>query len=115
MARRTLGSLAVVLLILASAACSRELKPDRKGVWAASSGVLVELQPAGLDTEWTDEGFAIPYFSGDPPKVKQGDFYFILYGDYQITDTQETLRRGKVCAHLRYLGLATERHHSLVN
>ena len=94
MARRTLGSLAVVLLILASAACSRELKPDRKGVWAASSGVLVELQPAGLDTEWTDEGFAIPYFSGDPPKVKQGDFYFILYGDYQVTDLK-AFRQGR--------------------
>ena len=86
MARKITVSLAVALVILISSSCSQQLKPDRKGVWAASGGVLIELQPAAVDTEWTEEGFAIPYFSGDPPKVKQGDFYFILYGKYQVTD-----------------------------
>jgi hypothetical protein len=86
MARKTLGLLAVVVLALVSASCSRELKPDRKGVWAVSHGVLVELKQVAVDTEWTEEGFAIPYFSGDSPTVKEGDFYFILYGEYQVTD-----------------------------
>ena len=86
MARKIIGLLVVTFVVLISSSCSSELKPDRKGVWAASGGVLTELQPAGMDTEWTSEGFAIPYFSGDPPKVKQGDFYFILYGSYQVTD-----------------------------
>ena len=94
MARKTLGLLAVTLVILGSVSCSGELKPDRKGVWAASSGVLIELQPAGMDTEWTDEGFAIPYFSGNSPEVKQGDFYFILYGSYQVTDLK-AFRQGR--------------------
>jgi hypothetical protein len=94
MPRKPLGLLVVTFLALVAVSCSQELKPDRKGVWAASHGVLIELQPAGIDTEWTDEGFAIPYFSGDSPKVKHGDFYFILYGNYQVTDIK-AFRQGR--------------------
>jgi len=94
MARKFLGVFAVAALILTTWSCSRELKPDRKGVWAASAGKLIELQPAAIDTEWTDEGFAIPYFHGDSPKVKEGDFYFILYGSYQVTDLK-AFRQGR--------------------
>ena len=94
MARKTTVLLAVAASVLILSSCSGELKPDRKGVWAASSGVLIELQPAAIDIEWTEEGFAIPYFSGDPPKVKHGDFYFILYGKYQVTDLK-AFKQGK--------------------
>jgi hypothetical protein len=86
MPRNLSSTVLVVLLALVAASCSKEIKPDRKGVWAVSKGVLVELKAVEVDTEWTDEGFAIPYFSGDSPKVREGDFYFILYGEYQVTD-----------------------------
>ena len=93
MPRGVVALLGAACVVLFSSSCSRELKPDRKGVWAASHGVLVELQPAAVDTEFTEEGFAIPYFSGDPPKVREGDFYFILYGAYQVTDLK-AFKRG---------------------
>lgn len=86
MPRKLPGMLLAVLVALAATSCSQDIKPDRKGVWAVSHGVLVELKAVAVDTEWTDEGFAIPYFTGDSPKVKHGDFYFILYGNYQVTD-----------------------------
>jgi hypothetical protein len=94
MPRKLSSMFLAVLFALVAASCSKEIRPDRKGVWAVSKGALVEIKAVAVDTEWTDEGFAIPYFSGDSPKVREGDFYFILYGDYQVTDIK-AFRQGR--------------------
>lgn len=94
MPRKSLCLLAVVCITLIASSCSKELKPDRKGVFIASGGALTELKSVAVDTEFTDEGFAITYFNAEPPKVKQGDFYFILYGEYQVSDLKAYQQTG---------------------
>ena len=94
MPRKLPGILLAVLVALAATSCSQEIKPDRKGVWAVNHGALIELKAVAIDTEWTDEGFAIPYFTGDSPTLKEGDYYFILYGQYQVVDLK-AFKRGR--------------------
>lgn len=94
MVRKLILPIATAALAVLTTACSKELKPDHKGVFVAAGGVLHELQSAVVDNEFTEEGFAIPYFYGDPPAVKEGDFYFILYGDYQVYDLKAFERKG---------------------
>jgi hypothetical protein len=82
MAKRSLTLLAAFGVALAFASCSRELKPDKKGIWLASGGRLIPAPAAAMETEFTAEGFATDYFTAEPTlTLKTGD-YFILYGDY---------------------------------
>ena len=91
---RTLAAVAGVCLFLAS--CSKELKPEQRGVFAVTGGRLFEVQPAVLDSDFTAEGFTIPYFVGDPAvTARSSDLYFILYGDYKVLDIKAFQRRGE--------------------
>ena len=94
MARKSLHLLALVCVAALLSSCNKELKPDRKGVFIAAGGKLMELKSTAVDSEFTPEGFAITYFTVDPPKVKLGDFYFIFYGDYQVSDLKAYAQRG---------------------
>lgn len=90
---RTLAVAPFICLLVAS--CSRELKPDHQGVFAASGGRLQEIPPLGIDTEFTAEGYMISYFSGDPAvTARASDVYFILYGDYKVFDLKAYQRKG---------------------
>jgi hypothetical protein len=94
MARKSLHLLALVCVAVLFSSCNKELKPDRKGVFIAAGGKLMELKTVAVDSDFTPEGFAITYFTAEPPKVKLGDFYFILYGDYQVSDLKTYALRG---------------------
>jgi len=94
MTRRSLPTLALLCVTLLVGSCNKELKPDHKGVFIASGGKLMELTSVNMDSEFTPEGFAITFFTVQPPTVKQGDFYFILYGDYQVSDLKAYAQRG---------------------
>jgi hypothetical protein len=94
MTRKSSSLLALLCVGVLLVSCSKELKPDRKGVFIASGGKLMELKTVSIDSEFTPEGFAITYFSTEPPKVKLGDFYFILYGDYQVSDLKGYVQKG---------------------
>ncbi len=94
MARKSLHLLALVCVALLFSSCNKELKPDHKGVFIASGGTLMELKSIALDSDFTPEGFTISYFTAAPPSVKLGDFYFILYGDYQVSDLKGYAQRG---------------------
>jgi hypothetical protein len=94
MARKSLYLLALVCVGVLFSSCNKELKPDRKGVFIAAGGKLMELKSVAIDTDFTPEGFAITSFTGEPPQVKLGDFYFILYGDYRVSDLKAYLRTG---------------------
>lgn len=94
MARKSLHLLALVCVAVLFSSCNKELKPDRKGVFIAAGGKLMELKSVAVDSDFTPEGFAITYFTTEPPKVKLGDFYFILYGDYQVSDLKAYALRG---------------------
>lgn len=94
MAKRSLTLLAAFGVALALASCSRELKPDKKGVWLASGGRLIQAAAASIETEFTPEGFATDYFTGEPTlTLKSGD-YFILYGDYAPYALRAFKKRG---------------------
>lgn len=77
--------------------CSHEVKPDHKGVFLVVGDALHELKPVTLDMEFTQEGFAISSFVGDPAvTVRPGDFYFMVYGDFRPFDLKVfTTRNGK--------------------
>ena len=94
MAHKSLHLLALACIAVLLSSCSKELKPDRKGVFIAAGGKLMELKTVALDSDFTPEGFTIPFFTTEPPKVKLGDFYFILYGDYQVSDLKGFVQRG---------------------
>jgi len=94
MTRKSLHLLALVCAAVLVSSCDKELKPDRKGVFIASGGKLMELKSIALDSDFTPEGFTISYFATEPPSVKQSDFYFILYGEYQVSDLKGFARRG---------------------
>lgn len=94
MAKRSLTLLAAFGVALALASCSRELKPDKKGVWLASGGRLIQAAAASIETEFTPEGFATDYFTSEPElTLKTGD-YFILYGDYAPYALRAFKKRG---------------------
>ncbi len=87
MLRRTLIPLVVVVLAFTSLSCSKEPKPDHRGVFVVAGKVITEIRPIAIDTEFTPEGFAMPFFTSAPAvKVPPADFYFILYGDYKPFD-----------------------------
>ena len=94
MTRRSLPTLLLLGVTLLLGSCNKELKPDHKGVFIAIGGKLVELKSVAVDSEFTPEGFAITFFTVQPPAVKQGDFYFILYGDYQVSDLKAYAQKG---------------------
>jgi hypothetical protein len=95
MRSRPIGVLAVAALALGLTACNKELKPDHKGVFLASGGTLQELSPVGIDSDFTDEGFLVSYFFGDPGVTgKIADTYLILYGDYKPFDLRAFVNRG---------------------
>jgi len=72
---------------LSLAACNGEPKPDHKGVFIVVGGQIMEISSTTIDTEFTSEGFAINSFVGEPKvKLRGGDYYFILYGDYKPAD-----------------------------
>ncbi len=120
MLRRTLIPLAVVVVAFTSGSCSKEPKPDHRGVFVVTGKVITELRPIAVDTEFTPEGFAIPFFSGEPAvKVPAGDFYFILYGDYKPFDLkpfafrngryEEDTVKGSLASQLESGGMAGEK------
>ena len=75
--------LAIAGICVAVAACNREIKPDKKGGFLVQNEKLVEIQAVSPETQFTPEGFALNYFSGDvSATVRTGD-YLILYGDYK--------------------------------
>ncbi len=94
MARKSLSLLALVCAGVLLASCSKELKPDHKGVFIAAAGRLMELKSIALDSDFTPEGFTISYFTIEPPPIKQGDFSFILFGDYQVSDLKAYAQKG---------------------
>ncbi len=74
---------AIAGICLALVACNKEIKPDKKGGFLVQSEKLIEIAAVNLETQFTPEGFALNYFSGDVTvSVRQGD-YLILYGDYK--------------------------------
>lgn len=74
---------AVASICLALAACSKEIKPDKKGGFLVQNEKLIEISAVNLETQFTPEGFALNYFTGDVAvSVRTGD-YLILYGDYK--------------------------------
>jgi hypothetical protein len=93
MARRNLCLIAVLCIAGLTSSCNRELKPDHKGVFIAEGGQLTELKNVRVDSDFTPEGFTITYFTTEGPTTRQGDFYFILYGDYQVTDLKAYARQ----------------------
>ncbi len=93
-------SIPIVLIVagltLALAGCSGEPKPDSKGVFVVVGDQVRELKPVTTETEFTDEGFAIQHFSGEPAvTAKLGKFYFILYGDYRPVGLRAFAPRGQ--------------------
>jgi hypothetical protein len=82
--RRTPPTLAAIAgICLALAACSKEIKPDKKGGFLVQNEKLIEIAAVSLETQFTPEGFALNYFTGDvTASVRTGD-YLILYGDYK--------------------------------
>lgn len=94
MTTRTLAIVAGLCLGLGLTACHHEPKPDRKGVFIVTMGTLSEMKTVDIDTEFTPEGFAIRSFKGEPMlKFKNGDSYFILYGDYKPYDLKKYVER----------------------
>ncbi|MFH1175976.1 MAG: hypothetical protein V1750_01120 [Acidobacteriota bacterium] len=91
-----LGVLAVAALTFALLGCSKELKPDHRGVFLASGEKLQELSPVGIDSDFTPEGFLISYFSGEPGVTGRiSDTCLILYGDYKPFDLRAFANRGE--------------------
>jgi hypothetical protein len=79
--------LLVAAVALSLQACNREPKPDHKGVFVLVGDKIMEVSGVTVDTEFTNEGFAINSFVGEPKiKLRGSDYYFILYGDYKPTD-----------------------------
>jgi len=75
--------IAIAGICVAVAACNKEIKPDKKGGFLVQNEKLVEIPGVSLETQFTPEGFALNYFSGDVSvSVRSGD-YLILYGDYK--------------------------------
>ena len=80
---------------LGVAACKHEPKPDKDGVFMVVAGNVLELPEVSIDQEFTDEGFAVNFFYGDPKVgVRTGDFYFIFNGDYQPYGLRAFVRVG---------------------
>ena len=73
--------LAAVGLVLA--ACNREPKPEKKGGFLVRNEKLIEIPAVTLETQFTAEGFALNYFSGDVNETVGASEYLILYGDYK--------------------------------
>ncbi|MGE5235327.1 MAG: hypothetical protein ACM3O7_03125 [Acidobacteriota bacterium] len=95
MRRKILALLVVAGLALAVLSCSGEPKPDHKGVFIVVGDQVRELKPVNVDTEFTDEGFAIMSFAKSPEMtVKLGKFYFILNGDYRPVGLKAFAHRG---------------------
>jgi hypothetical protein len=95
MFRKALTLLTVAGVSLALLSCSGEPKPDHKGVFIVLGDQVRELKPANVDTDFTEEGFAIMHFAKDPEiTVKLGKFYFILYGDYRPIGLKAFTHRG---------------------
>ena len=95
MDKRASAVLLVAALCLGLAACKHEPKPDKDGVFMVVAGNLLELPEVSIDQEFTEEGFAINFFSGDPKiGVRTGDFYFIFSGDYQPYGLRAFVRVG---------------------
>jgi hypothetical protein len=93
-------SIPIVLILagltLALVGCSGEPKPDSKGVFVVVGDQVRELKPVITETEFTDEGFAIQHFAGEPAvTAKLGKFYFILYGDYRPVGLRAFAPRGQ--------------------
>ena len=86
--RRTMPTLLLVaLMALSLTACNREPKPDHKGVFIVVGGEIMEISAVNVETEFTEEGFAINSFHGEPKvRMRGSDYYFVLYGDYKPTD-----------------------------
>jgi len=87
-------------LVLAAGAClsllscSKEIKPDKKGGWVVLGEKLTELPGIMVDQDFTPEGFAVNYFTGDPTvSLNTANFYFILYGDYKPFDLKVFVHR----------------------
>jgi hypothetical protein len=78
-----LAALAVVCVALV--ACSREVKPDKKGCFIVSGKKLTELGAVQVETTTTPDGFFYNYFQGEPSAILRSDDYIILYGDYKPT------------------------------
>lgn len=75
--------LAIAGICVAVAACNKEIKPDKKGGFLVQNEKLIEISAVSLETQFTPEGFALNYFTGDVSvSVRTGD-YLILYGDYK--------------------------------
>jgi len=86
---------AVAALGMVLFGCSKEIKPREKGVWLVKGEQLVALSPITIDTDFTSEGFLLSYFTAEPKVgVANGDFYFILYGDYKPFGLRAFARRG---------------------
>jgi hypothetical protein len=72
---------AAVCLVLAG--CNKEPKPNKKGGFLVRNEKLIEIPAVTLETQFTAEGFALNYFTGDVNEaVRTGD-YLILFGDYK--------------------------------
>lgn len=88
--------LVAVALCCGLASCHREPKPDHKGVFAINGDKVIELKPVTLETDFTDEGFAVRYFAVEPTvAVKGAGSYFILYGNYSPIDLLAFKRNGE--------------------
>ena len=94
MLRKTLTLVVAIGACLPLASCSKELKPEKKGGWVVQAGKLVEMPGIMVDQEFTPEGFAINYFTGDPTvSVDNGKYSFILYGNYKPFDLKVFIHR----------------------
>ncbi len=74
---------AFAVVCLALAACSSEPKPDKKGGFLVRGEKLMQIEAVTLETQFTQEGFALNYFNGDVNASLRAGDYIILYGDYK--------------------------------
>lgn len=94
MVKKALALVVVVGACLCLAACTKEIKPEKKGGWVVQAGKLIEMPGMMVDQEFTPEGFAVNTFAGDPTvTVENSKYYFILYGNYKPYDLKVYIHR----------------------
>jgi hypothetical protein len=93
--RKSLVNALLVLVAVASlVACDREIKPTKPGVFIVSNGKLTDWQATPIDEEITNEGFILPFFTGEVTTiVHYPTTYMIFNGDYKPLGLRLFVRR----------------------